>query len=265
MVYRLVAIDLDDTLLTNRLEITPRTREAIQKARERGVHITLATGRMFTASVPFAESLGLDIPLITYQGALVKGSRSNCVHYYRPLPLQHARLIIERVKPFGYHINIYLDDKLFVEEATAEAEGYADVTRVKIHMVEDLLDFLQSDPIKVLVISKEALLDDLARKLAPVLADNVHMTKSKPHYLEFLHPQATKAFGLAALAHNLGIRREEVIAIGDSFNDLEMIRYAGLGVAVGNARPEIQTEADYVAPGNDEDGVADVIEKFVLA
>jgi Cof subfamily protein (haloacid dehalogenase superfamily) len=265
LAYRLIAIDLDDTLLTDGLEITPRNREAIRRAGERGVRITFATGRMFRSAVRFAEDLGLDIPLITYQGALIKDSRTGRVHYYQPLSLAYARLIIDRVKRCGYHVNAYLDDELYVEKTTAEAEGYASVAGVDIHQVGDLQRFLKTDPIKVLVISREELLDRLARDLAPVLGENVHVTKSKPNFLEFLHPRATKACGLAALAQNFGLGRKEVVAIGDSFNDLEMIRFAGLGVAMGNAREEVKAAADYVAPGNNEDGVADVIERFVLS
>ncbi|RYD07145.1 hypothetical protein N752_00755 [Desulforamulus aquiferis] len=128
----------------------------------------------------------------------------------------------------------------------------------------DLLKFLNQDPTKVLVVGDEALLDNLWREMAQHFGESLHITKSKPHFLELSHPQATKGHALDMLAKGWGLNREQVIAIGDSYNDLEMIEYAGLGVIMGNARQDVKDKADYVTNSNEEDGVAEVIKKFIL-
>ncbi len=263
----MLALDLDDTLLDARLKVPERSRAAIEAARQAGVRVTLATGRMFRSAVPFARELGVDDYLITYQGALVRHAVTGETLFHRPVPLEEALEVIALVKPFGYHINIYLDDNLYVAEHTRESEQYGAMSRIPVEAVGDLTAFLEKrrrEPTKVLVVAQEAQLDELAQAVRPVLGDRLHITKSKPHFLEFSHPLANKGDALASIAGRYGVGREEIIAVGDSYNDVEMIDYAGLGVVVGNARPEIKERADYVCCSNEECGVAEVVEKFIL-
>lgn len=263
--FKLVAMDMDDTLLTSALDITEQTKRTLEQVRDQGVHVTLATGRMYSSTLPFARELGITEPLITYQGALVKDDSSGAVLYYRPVPLQAARNVLQKGYELGIHINIYLNDTLFVDSITEEGIGYAKLARVELHPVGNLLDFLNDDPVKIIFIAEEKLLD----KLQPLMEENygreLYITRSKPHYLEFMHFEANKGRALAALAEKLGVARDEVIAFGDSFNDLPMIKYAGLGVAMGNARQEVKAQADYVTAANDDEGVARALEKFVLS
>lgn len=261
---KLIAVDLDDTLLTGELKVSPRVKAVLRQARVKGVQVTLATGRMYASALPYAEELGIDVPLITYQGALVKSSRSGEVIIYRPLPLVHAREIIGRVRQLGYHINAYVDDRLIVERMSDEGLAYARLSKVELQRVPDLVAFLAQDPTKLVIIAEEEQLDALQGEMTDRYGDRVHVTKSKPQFLEFSHPLATKGRALADLAARLGIKREEVMAIGDSYNDLEMIAFAGIGVVMGNAREEIKARADYITSSNDEDGVAEAVEKFVL-
>jgi len=262
--YRLIALDLDGTLLNSKLELTGRVREAVRRARRAGARVTIATGRMYRSVLPYAIKLGIDVPLITYQGALVKTVSGEEMLYY-PVPVELAKKVIRQVKEYGYHINIYLDDSLYVEQITEEGRRYAEMSKVPLHPVGDLLKFLDRDPTKVLVIAKEELLDKLSAELKPMFRDTLHISKSRPHFLEFSHPRATKAYALSVMLAHYGLQREELLAVGDGYNDLEMLEYAGLGVVTGNARDEIKAVADYVAPSNDEDGVAEVIEKFVCS
>ncbi|HOV80768.1 MAG TPA: Cof-type HAD-IIB family hydrolase [Bacillota bacterium] len=261
---KMVAVDLDDTLLSGELRLTGRVKEAVAAARAAGVKFTISTGRMFRSAAVFAQELQIDIPLITYQGALVKNSLSGETLLYRPLPLVYAREIITRVKRSGCHLNCYLDDRLLVEKHTSESIRYASFSGVEAEPVGDFLEFFDRDPIKVLAISEEPLLDRLSAELKPAYEGKVHIVKSKPHFLEFSHPLATKGDALAFLAGCYGIGREEIMAVGDSYNDLEMIRYAGLGVAVANARDDVKKEADYVTSATYGDGVVEALEKFVL-
>lgn len=262
--YRMLAIDLDDTLLNCQLKITPLTKEYIQRARDAGVHVTLATGRMFRSALPYARELGLDLPLITYQGALVKEAISEEEILHLPVPLKLAQEVIQWVKGLGLHINVYVNDNLYVEKLTPEAETYRRISGVAAYQVGDLLGFLQQDPTKILVVGNEVTLDNLWQEMGQHFGKSLHITKSKPHFLEFSHPMATKGHALDILAQRWKLTRDQIIAIGDSYNDLEMVEYAGLGVIMGNACEIVKAKADYVTCSNDEDGVAEVIRKFIL-
>jgi len=265
--YKLLALDLDDTLLDKNLRLPESSRRAVEMARQAGVRVTLATGRMFRSALPYARELAVEDYLITYQGALVKHAVTGEVLLHRPVPLELALEVINKVNRYGYHINIYLDDNLYVAKHTKESELYTRISRIPMEEVGDLKTFLRERrqaPTKVLVVAREELLDELAAEVRPVFGDKLHITKSKPHFLEFSHPQGNKGDALAVIAGRYGVEREEVIAVGDSYNDLEMIEFAGLGVAVGNARAEIRARADFVCRSNEQCGVAEVVEKFIL-
>lgn len=262
--YKLIAIDLDDTLLNDNLEISPRNRQALSSAVKRGVVVTVATGRMFRSALPFALDLGIEVPIITYQGAIVKNARSGEVLVNRPVPLELARQVLEEGYRAGVHMNVYFNDALYVDSITAEAEGYAKLAGVEMIAVGNLIEFLQEEPTKILYIADPSRLDRLKGPMQDRFGENLYITKSKPNYLEFLHPRATKKYALEELAARFGVVQAEIMAFGDSYNDLEMIEYAGLGVAMGNAPDDIKAKADYVTVTNNEDGVAVVIEKFVL-
>jgi len=265
--YRLLAMDLDDTLLDKSLRIGEDNLRALALARRAGVVVTLATGRMYCSALPYARQLEIDAPLITYEGALIKHAVSGEVLLHRPVPLPWALDIVARVQARGYHINIYLDDCLYVERHTEESRLYQSISRVQARAVGPLIPFMKEagkDPTKVLVIAGEEKLDELAAELKPLYGSDLHITKSKPYFLEFSHPQATKGHALAVVAAYYGFEPAEVIAVGDSYNDLEMIEWAGLGVAVANAPPQIRARADFVTASHDNGGVARVVEKFIL-
>lgn len=262
--YKMLAIDLDDTLLNSQLKISERNKEYIQRAREAGVHVTLATGRMYCSALRYARELELNLPLITYQGALVKEAVSGETLLHRPVPLDLARQVIDRAKTLNYHINVYVNDTLYVEKLTPEAEAYQRISGITAHPVGDLLKFLNQSPTKVLIVGGVNEMDDLEQEMKRLFNNTLHITKSKPHFLEFSHPEATKGHALDTLARRWGLTPHQVIAIGDAPNDLEMLEYAGLGVVVENAKSPVKEKADYVTCSNDQDGVAEVIAKFIL-
>ncbi|AEG61809.1 Cof-type HAD-IIB family hydrolase [Desulforamulus ruminis] len=265
--YRMLAIDLDDTLLNSRLQISPRTKEAIRRARDAGVHVTLATGRMYRSALPYARELELNLPLITYQGALIKEVATEEVLLHRPLPLELAREAVALASSQGHHVNVYLDDNLYVGKLTPEAEKYRKISGVPIYPVGDLVKLLDKRgvaPTKVLVVGEETAMDELGEQMLDRFGKTLHICKSKPHFLELSHPEATKGHALDTLARRWDLTRDQVIAVGDSYNDLEMIEYAGLGVVMGNACPDIKAKADYITQSNEQDGVAEVIAKFIF-
>ncbi len=260
---KLIAIDLDDTLLKNDLTISPRAKRAIAKSVDKGVAVTLATGRMYASALPYALDLKIDLPLITYQGALVKYADGRVV-YHQPLPLALAGELIDFIRPYGLHVNLYINDELFMEELSPEGHRYKKLSRVPVHKVDDLSEALTAEPSKIVVIAEKEKLDILTRDLSILCGGDFNVTRSKPHFLELGHPKATKGLALESLANSMNLVARQVMAVGDSWNDLDMIQYAGLGVAMENAAPEIKQQADYITCANDDDGVAEAIEKWVL-
>jgi len=261
---KLVALDLDDTLLNSKLKISPETAAAVRSAVELGVTVTFATGRMYSSALPYARELGLDVPLITYQGALMKTSNSQEVLYNKPVPMDLAREILSFAAEEGLDVNMYLEDSLYVRSGNSSINEYVKLARVPYKAVPDLAEVMVSEPHKLLIVASPGKIDRLAAELQERWEGKLHLTKSKPYFLEFTHPAATKGQAIDSLAAELGIGREEIMAVGDSYNDLDMIDYAGVGVAMGNAVQEIKDRADYVTRGNNEHGVAEAIRRFVL-
>jgi len=265
MTIRLVALDLDDTLLDSHLAISRECQQAIEEVNQKGVKVTLATGRMFKSALPYAQQLNMNVPLITYQGAWVKNSFSGETIYYKPVPPEYGLLFLERVRSLPCHYQTYLGDELYFDRLTPQGLAYAEMAGVEPVIVDRLETVVEQGPLKILVIEEDTdRLDCWERELRAEFGHCLYITRSKPHYLEAMHPEATKAHALAALAAYCGISREEVMAVGDSYNDLDMIRWAGLGVAVANAREPVRKAADYVTCSNDEHGVAEALRKFVL-
>lgn len=262
--YKLIAADLDDTLLNDELQVSPRNRESFILAREKGVIVTIATGRMFRSALPIALDLGIKGPIITYQGALVKGVTDGKIYAHQPVPFELAGEVLDEGYKAGIHMNIYLDDNLYVDTVTEEAQFYVNQAKVDVFPVGNLIRFLDKEPTKILFMGEPSRLDFLRKELKEKFGEALYITKSKPYYLEFMHPKATKMHGLAALAEGLGIFPEEIITFGDSYNDIEMLEYAGLGVAMGNSPQDIKNKANLVTESNNNDGVAQIIEKIVL-
>jgi len=266
---KLVAIDLDDTLLRSDLTISEHTVAVLRQVRGMGVAVTISTGRMFSSARPFAERLEFDVPLITYGGALVKNAASGEVLYNRPLEPEVARRVIRFARERKVQVNFYLlngeDDELYAELTTSWGENYGRFSRVPFHRVPDLEALLEGgNPLKLMLIDDEPVADRCLLELRELLGEQVHLAKSKPRFLEVDHPEATKGRALQELAAWLQVERSQVLAIGDSYNDIEMLEFAGLGIAVANAPPEVRRRAGHVTASNDEDGVAQALEQFVL-
>lgn len=262
--YRLVALDLDGTLLGRDLAFSPRVKRAVQAAKEAGALLALATGRMFQSTLPYAQELGVTLPLICYQGALIQDPVSREVLFHQPVPLEKAGEVIRIVRRWGLHVNVYVDDELYVERLTPEAERYRQIARVPIHTVGDLLSFLASPPTKLVIVSDEASIDRALVELRAAFGPSLYITKSLPMFCEIADPGCNKGSALAMLAAHLSIPREETLALGDGLNDLEMIQWAGLGIAMGNAPQEVKAAADWVTGPLQEDGAAQALERIFL-
>lgn len=261
--YKLVAIDLDDTLLRGDLSISEGNIRAIRQAIGQGVTVMIATGRMYASALPFAKQLELDVPLITYQGALVKTSVSGEVLYEKLLDAQTAFAAIRIGREHGVHMQAYSQDRLYAQEANEHADAYTRLSRVPYH-VRDLMDVSAEGVPKLLYAGEPEFLDRFAPKVREALGNRANVFKSKPYFLEVTHPEATKGQALDYVVRRMGIARENVMAIGDSYNDIDMLEYAGLGIAMANAPEAIRRKADYVTGHHEQDGVAEALRRFVL-
>lgn len=267
MAIKLVAIDLDDTLLDPQLQISQHCLEAVRQVQKKGVLVTLATGRMYSSALPYARLLQVDVPLITYQGALVKNSLSHEILYNKPVPFVEAVEVMNFFHRAGVHYHCYFDDQLCMERLTRDGQEYSQLAGVKPVLIDNLIETARTrETLKILSVvhdkQKISQLQDQLREKYP--EDHLNITRSKPYYLEVMHPQATKGDALQVVAAHYGITRDQVMAFGDSYNDLAMIEWAGLGVAMGNARDEVKQVASYVTHSNEEEGVAEALYKFVL-
>jgi hypothetical protein len=228
-----------------------------------GVHVIVVTGRMFVATRPYALEAGLDDPVVCYQGAVVADPVSGEFLRHVPIPRPVALEAIDAVVAAGFHVNCYVDDKLYVAEITPEARAYAYFQDLEIHAVGDLRTWLRDDPTKLVAVGDPGELDGLEDVLKPRFRGRLFVSKSLPHFLEFAHPSVSKGAGLAFVAERLGFTAAETVACGDGENDRELLDWAGFGVAVANAHEDILRRADLVVPPVQEEGVALLFESFV--
>jgi Cof subfamily protein (haloacid dehalogenase superfamily) len=263
---KLVAIDLDDTLLDSGLKIADNCLQAINEVQQQGILVTLATGRMYRSALPYARQLKVDVPLITYQGGLVKNSRSEEIIYYRPLPAKPAMEVIQFFRDNGVHYHTYRDDNLIMEMLTEEGRYYESLSGIKAEIVDDLVPIAGSgDAMKIMAVTEDKKhLLTMERELKDRYGETLNITRSKPFFLEVMAREANKADALRVVAAHYHIDRNEVMAIGDSYNDIEMLEWAGVGVAMGNAWEVVKEAADHVTRSNDEDGVAEALRRYVL-
>jgi Cof subfamily protein (haloacid dehalogenase superfamily) len=231
--------------------------------RATGTHVIVVTGRMFRSVRPYVLEAGLDDPVICYQGALVADPVSGEVLRHVPIPRAVALEAIDAVVARGFHVNCYVDDELYVAKVTPEAESYAGFQHLPIHAVGDLHAWLTADPTKLVAVGDPDALDELEADLKPAFAGRLYISKSLPFFLEFAHPDVSKAAGMAFVADRLGFTAAETVACGDGENDRELLDWAGFAVAVANAQETILRRADLVVPSVDDQGVASLMEAFV--
>jgi len=261
----LVACDLDGTLLAADLVIRERTRHAIASARAAGVRVTIATGRMFQSALPYARAAGIEEPLICYQGAAVVDPTTAEFLRHEPIPLPAARDAITTVQDAGFSLNAYVDDELYVASITPEAQRYAEFQHLRVHPVGDLLEWLSEPPTKLVAVGVPEELDALKQELLPRLGARLHIAKSLSIFLEFSHKGVTKGSGLAYVAERLDVDQANVVSFGDAENDVELLEWAGYGVAMANADERLRDLADLVCPSAEEEGVAQVLEAYLAA
>lgn len=264
MTIKLVVSDLDGTLFGPELVFSPRLLRAVRMARERGVIVTLATGRGFSSACEFAQRLGTDAPLICYQGALIRAQTGQTL-YHAHLSRAHLPAVVEFARQQQVELSVYYDDEIYYTTRTHEPAYYERWFSLPAHQVENLPEALPGDPIKFILIAHDkAHGDRLEAALRDFAAGRFEVTRSHDWFVEGVPLKTSKGDAVARLAQHLGIERQQVMALGDNGNDRSMIAWAGLGVAMGNARDEVKAVADVIAPPQAEDGAAWAIERYVL-
>lgn len=262
--YKMLMIDIDDTLLNDERQIPDETKESLRQAMDKGVTVTLATGRMFASAKQVARQLGLNVPIITYQGALIKNALDEEVLYECCVPGDVVRRLIEYAESRSLHLQLYYNDELYVKDDNEKTREYSRISNVPYRVLPDFSELSESPMLKMLFIEQPERLERLQPELEEIFENRVKITKSRPHFLEITGREATKGQALKFLAQHYGFGPENVIAVGDSWNDQDMVAAAGLGVAMGNAVSALKEIADYITLTNNEQGVKHIIEKFIL-
>ena len=265
--YKMVVMDMDDTLLRVDHTISEDTKAAIEKAQQMGVKIVLASGRPTYAMKKFALELGLDkynSHLISFNGANIVECATENLLFKQSLSMENAHKLYDISKKHALFIHTYLGDTIVTEENNEYTEIEKEITGMEIHIVDEFKKTVDRDVTKVLMLEEPEKLKKAADIISKEMSDILSVTISKPFFLEFMDKGIDKAATLEKLINMLGIKREEVIAIGDSYNDMSMIQFAGLGVSMSNGKPEVKEVADYITGSHMEDGIVHVFDKFIF-
>jgi hypothetical protein len=276
--YRLIAIDIDGTLLDSRSQLRPAVRAALERALAAGVHVVLCTGRRYRTALPVAQDAGLALPVVCHSGALVKDTAAHRTLVAHPLPSATLARLLDaldelRLTPFAYTDTFESGVDFYVARGsplTLYHEDYLAKNEGCYRVVDSLRRDVPEAIIQMCTFAEAEVLPEARREIAARLGDavTIHLLSS-PFYigrfLEFQAGTASKWDAVLALARGWGIPVGDIVAIGDNENDIAMLRGAGLGVAMGNADYAVKSAAHVVTATNDEDGVARVIEKLLDA
>ncbi|KEO81282.1 Cof-type HAD-IIB family hydrolase [Tumebacillus flagellatus] len=275
MTYKMLISDIDGTLLNSKSELTEGTIQAIRDAHERGILVTLATGRQLRGVMEIVKQIGLSLPVILGNGAVVADPLEQKTHLHQTLDVETTHAILDVIAEHGLWSSVFVHTFEGVDTYYDQDPGFPEAY-IFIHkhipevvqQVASLKDVAHLKPIKVLLIDKTEkilpLYEDLQK--LPFDFNMVISDHDWPGFslLECFHYGTTKASGIQHLADAFGIKPHEIVAVGDNTNDWEMIEFAGLGVAMGNAHQSLKDRADWITKTNDEDGLAYLIRKKML-
>lgn len=260
---KLIATDIDGTILKYNYEFTKEVKDCIKQLTLKGIKVVLATGRMHAATKHIAQELELETPIVSYQGGLIK--HNNEVLYEKNLNPEHASEIIKWAKKNNVHVNLYLNDELYVEKDSPIIQRYIKqgISRFKI---------TSFDKIKLEKINKMLLINfedenkvTMWKEYLETKYSDVHFVKSTPHFCEICHPEAKKSDAVNFLKNYWNIKKEEVLTIGDQNNDIDLLLAGGIKVAMGNATEELKAVADYVTDTVNHNGFVKAVDEFVYS
>lgn len=265
--YKIIALDMDGTLLDDNKKITEENKKALMRAKDKGVKVVLSSGRPKDGLIKFLNELELmqdNEYVLSYNGCLVQEAKSGKILHEVGLKGTDLHYIYTLSREFNVNIHAFSEKHGLI---TPKMSKYTEVEASLNGIEATIIDFFDipddENIIKIMLVDEEEILDEAISRLPKEAYDKYNIVKSTPYFLEIINKNGNKGEGLKALADHLGVKREEVMAFGDASNDREMIEYAGLGVAMENAMEEIKEVADYITCSNNENGVAKVINKFI--
>jgi len=268
---QLLVLDIDGTIAGEANTITEAVKQAIHRIQAKGIQVAIATGRMYCSALRFHREVGSTLPILAYQGAWIQDPTTERIHRHLSVSRARAEQLLDYFESEWLRsqlsVHFYINDQLYVREMTSETQRYAQRADIQPLSVGDLRQVLINEPTKVLALCQDTTVIDqlfsyLRQQYTPA---ELYLTKSVATFFEATNPLVNKGEAVRYLAEDvLGVTADNVMAIGDNFNDIEMLDYAGFGVAMGNAPLEVQAIAQWVAPSVEQDGVAKALETLIL-
>jgi Cof subfamily protein (haloacid dehalogenase superfamily) len=275
MKYKMIAMDMDGTLLTTDKVVSRRNKEILKKAADMGIKLVVCTGRIFTSAWVYADLIGTEAPIIASNGAYIREKDRDEVIYMKTLPKEDIFKVVKIVKDYGFYPHLFSSDTIFTEKIIFTSKMYdkqneslPSQKKVKIVITDDLEKTIEENYqiiLKIVIVSEMDEIEKL-NKLRNEIASKIDasIVASAANNFEIMSKGISKGNSVKMLGDIYGISPEETICIGDNENDISMIEYAGFGVAMGNATDGLKAAADNVTDTNDNDGVAKAIEKIVF-
>lgn len=267
---RLLVLDLDGTIVDESNCIRDSVAQAVGVVQSRGVAVAIATGRRYQSSLPAYDFIGSTQPLICFEGGLIRDRNTGIIHRHWPLEPRVVAQILDQTEDLSLtgrlSVHFYIEDDLYVSNLNDASSEFFEGSTVVPSVVSDLRPLLNRATTKVMVLSDDV---EIITRLSNQLKDSDSRTRMRKYksitLLEAFHPTANKRLAVRCLAEEImALRPENVMAIGDDFSDIEMLEYAGVGVAMGNAPAAVKARADWVTTTIEKDGVARAIERWIL-
>ncbi|WP_310602569.1 Cof-type HAD-IIB family hydrolase [Anaerosporobacter sp.] len=267
--YKAIALDIDGTLTNAKKEITPRTREAISEAMEAEKVIIVASGRPTAGIRGIADILKLEEKggyILAFNGARIMNCKTGEIIYQNMLPQEMLPVLYKEAVEHNVSIITYEGDDVI---CGCNHDTYVDIeariNNIKVIDVDNFDEYVTFSVNKCIMTGEPEKLAELEKEMQQKYGEQLSIYRSEPFFLEIMPMNVDKANSLEHLLNHLNLKREELIAVGDGFNDLSMIKYAGLGVAMDNAQEVVKENADKITKSNEEDGVACIIEEYLLS
>lgn len=267
MKYKMIAVDIDDTLLNSRKELSQRTRQALTKAQQSGIKVVIATGRMPYGARKYAEMLDVfryDGYYMSFNGGAIFNARGECIRKTH-LDRKFIEPLYNILRPTTATVVVHKDGEMYADR---KVNPYTDrpswSNGLPLNLVDDIAEFVDWDLHKVVIVDEPEKLKSIQNSVLGKFGDELDAYFSAPYFLEVMPKGINKGKALEIICRDCGVGLSEVIAFGDNFNDISMIKAAGMGVAMGNAEPELKELADFVTDDCDHDGIASALERFIF-
>jgi hypothetical protein len=266
MNYKMLVVDMDDTLLTDNHEISSENKEMLLKAQEMGVYVVLASGRPTSAMIEFAKELQCDVNnsfMISFNGSVITDLKENKIIFEHSLTKEQIHSLYDFSQQNNTHIITYIDGQIISEKHSEYIDIEKNITGLKLNIVSSFKDTVTTSAVKCILLEEPEYLKGVESVLKAAMPD-LSICMSKPFFLEAAPNGIDKGASIKILAEKLNIQQTEIIAVGNAGNDLTMVQYAGLGVWVDNVDAELRHHADVIVASNNDHGVAEVVRRFIL-